>query len=722
MASNKAHLLAQNVEQWLAHDHKHGPKSSMPYSSSVLAANQYVPSSGQSLAPVPPAGYPPLGVNPDPIMKPANASPVNETFLGQTTVTTATTTVTTTLRDGAMTIKRMKQMAEEQHHRGVELQAANGRLKSQVNQAQGQVAQLQQAFQRERQVYSDLKTKQQALDKHIEDFNGILESVDVKHLKLSSNLQMLTQDQEKFDARLSKASEEMANTDSSLETNLQKYISLEKEFKRIETTVDDIHSLNKELSEEVVKCRAMVSEKDKHILCSNQKLDELRAKHIKLESSFSQAKAKYDSELTQKTSELTSKQDNLAKTVSSLNEMLVSRQNEIDARKCSDLALSQQKAKLLQYQKSIRGCLQKFEKTRKGETNRLGTSVEDGIAKWEASISLCQERVKLVRGKNANLQAEVRKNKKELADKSDKLEKLTDEKKSLEKKVSDQDCDLRKALEDLEETQSDLKVASEAKDDLQRKLLALKEEQKQYCLSLSNTNANELKKMKCKMDEEVKRIQKDSKDQLRSKDESFAALKQKLADAEKKVKDSENETKTLTEKHNKEMDAAAKRNEIVSQEKSDHEARVRELESSLADMQEECTSLKSKLENAIANAAKNEKANLSKENPTKLPEMDSPGKKEDNQKDRRLPGRQSSQSTRAKYARRSDKRSSNRAKPRSAKPLARKKLKQSYQKPKGSDRWDWEDGKDDEGSNEKDNGAHKVDALFEDSFLDPYSF
>ena len=119
-------------------------------------------------------------------------------------VTTSTTTVTAYQSDGALTIKRMKEMAEEQHHRNVELQAGNCQLASQLKQAQQQIADLKKAFKAERLGYSDVKSKQDRLDRHLEDFNGILEGIDIAHLKLGETTNRCQSQQEDFSSRLAK--------------------------------------------------------------------------------------------------------------------------------------------------------------------------------------------------------------------------------------------------------------------------------------------------------------------------------------------------------------------------------------------------------------------------------------------------------------------------------------------------------------------------------------
>ena len=142
-------------------------------------------------------------------------------------VTTSTTTVTAYQSDGAITIKRMKEMAEEQHHRNVELQAANCHLTSQLKQAKHQISELKKAFKAERLAYSDMKSKQNRLDKHLEDFNGILEGIDVAHLKLSTNVNKCQSQQEDFNSKLSKSLEENARIKGLQEENLDRYLKLE---------------------------------------------------------------------------------------------------------------------------------------------------------------------------------------------------------------------------------------------------------------------------------------------------------------------------------------------------------------------------------------------------------------------------------------------------------------------------------------------------------------
>ena len=466
-----------------------------------------------------------------PDMKPVGHAPQNAAFVGQTTMTTSTMTVTTSLPDGSMTIKRMKQMAQEQHHRNVELQTANCHLTTKLKQTQDELDHLRKSFLSERQLYEDMRTKQHALDKHIDDFSGILETIDVKHLKLNDALHSLQAHQKASDADLAQALSEVAQSDAGHRTNFDKCAALEDKLKTLEISANHAHLINKELSEELAKHQTLIAEKSKQAGEANEKLEALRSTHSKLEASFSETKATGDANLRQRTAELTSAQDELSRTVNNLNEMLVARQKDAEAHKHAKQALHAERRRTQQCFVLLRKALEQFERQQCVAQSNLSKALTTHAAKWSRVVLASTCKVKAVRGTLAGLKDEAKAKQDNISGLSQALARTQAEKALVEGRLDRVAVSLDEKTGVATALGSEVKAVGTENAELRAQLVSLKEEQKAYLYRVSNQNASELQKMKLEMTRQVEEVRQEHAQELKAKTDALDATDRKLRTA-----------------------------------------------------------------------------------------------------------------------------------------------------------------------------------------------
>lgn len=448
-------------------------------------------------------------------------------------VTTSTTTVTAYQSDGALTIKRMKEMAEEQHHRNVELQAGNCQLASQLKQAQQQIADLKKAFKAERLGYSDVKSKQDRLDRHLEDFNGILEGIDIAHLKLGETTNRCQSQQEDFSSRLAKTLEEITRAQAQQKESVGRYLDLERRVSEVSDRVAQAREANREISGELVTSRALASEKADQERECRDRLEESRAQQARLEAELSEARARHEQESKQKAIETEVLKQELSRTVSSLNGYLELRQREHDEKVRAQTELSEERARWSRAEARTREALGAFEaKVAEAQAGRQ-RDAETMLSRCEGRVTAMARGVGRAAREVAGLRSRCDAQAKKLKQSEDLACTVNRQNDELTARVASVAADLEQASSKLVMKTSEAEMARKESQDLRRQLRATKEEQKQYCVALSNQNASELNKMKEKMKEEGEDLRRRLEEEERGREEEVGAWRAKHDQASK---------------------------------------------------------------------------------------------------------------------------------------------------------------------------------------------
>ena len=427
-------------------------------------------------------------------------------------VMTSTTTVTAYQSDGALTIKRMKEMAEEQHHRNVELQAGNCQLASQLKQAQQQIADLKKVFKAERLGHSDVKSKQDRLDRHLEDFNGILEGIDIAHLKLGETTNRCQSQQEDFSSRLAKTLEEITRAQAQQKESVGRYLDLERRVSEVSDRVAQAREANREISGELVTSRAQ---------------------QARLEAELSEARARHEQESKQKAIETEVLKQELSRTVSSLNGYLELRQREHDEKVRAQTELSEERARWSRAEARTREALGAFEaKVAEAQAGRQ-RDAETMLSRCEGRVTAMARGVGRAAREVAGLRSRCDAQAKKLKQSEDLACTVNRQNDELTARVASVAADLEQASSKLVMKTSEAEMARKESQDLRRQLRATKEEQKQYCVALSNQNASELNKMKEKMKEEGEDLRRRLEEEERGREEEVGAWRAKHDQASK---------------------------------------------------------------------------------------------------------------------------------------------------------------------------------------------
>lgn len=529
-------------------------------------------------------------------------------------VTTSTTTVTAYQSDGAITIKRMKEMAEEQHHRNVELQAANCHLTSQLKQAKHQISELKKAFKAERLAYSDMKSKQNRLDKHLEDFNGILEGIDVAHLKLSTNVNKCQSQQEDFNSKLSKSLEENARIKGLQEENLDRYLKLETRVGGMSDLIAAAKTVNKETWSELVKCRALISEKTEQQEICQAKLEEDRAVQAKLEAELAEVKGKYAADVKQKSIDHEVMKQELSRTVSSLNGYLELRQREHDQKVQAQNLFREERSRGSRVEAAMRKVLREAEGAAKRAAEAHLKEGELRVAKWETAVGSMQTKFAAITKALVSRSEEVRAQAAALAEKEAVIERVSGETERIASLVSGLDA----ASSKLVMKTSEAEMAEKESQEMRRQLKSLKEEQKQYFIALSNQNASELNKMKTKMKEEVEatkiKMRKDleqkegERGEWKEKHDALAAEAEDLRrNLEERIRTNQEDLKRALGSH---REASAAKEQALEARLKEAEAKARQAEDKSRAAEEARASLAGALATAREEVEEGKRARL----------------------------------------------------------------------------------------------------------------
>ena len=519
--------------------------------------------------------------------------------------TTTTTTQVWSYRDGAMTIKRMKEMAEEQHHRNVGLQAANCQLSSQLKQAQDQIAQLRNAFQTERLAYADMKSKQTQLDKHIEDFNGILEDIDVTHLKLTTSMNKCHTQQEDLVSKLEESCKHTTSIDAMQKKNLESYSKLELRVIAMDHKASAAQDVNKGISDELVKCKTMISEKEAQLETCQSQLDSARANQVKLESSLSAIQGKYDNDMKQKDLDQAVLKQELSRTVNSLNDYLEQRRVEQEKKLQAEKHLQCERERSLRQENATRQGVKDFVVCMSKKQEVLESNVKERVNKWDKTLQSFRERLMKVSKSVEKKCNQLKLQQQALKSDRDIIRGLKTERDELTEKVRSLNSKLESTSTDLMSKTAEADIAAKERKEMQKQLKCLKEEQKQYCIALSNQNASELNKMKQKMKEEVEDVKEKLQNQLEEKqkacstlDEENKTLQESLDQARKHLEEmkvsTENQMKKDRSAHQKEL-----RDQTLKFQKD-----IQNLETDLSKARRESGDLRNQLNAALAESSR----------------------------------------------------------------------------------------------------------------------
>ena len=520
----------------------------------------------------------------------------NPPSLLQVTKTTTTTQVTTSI-----TINRLKEMAEEQHHRNLQLQGSNCQLTSQLKQAQNQIEEMKKAIKTERLAYSDMKSKQSRLDKHIEAFNGILQGIDITHLKLSTAMNACQTQQEEFSTSLKKSLDGHDKLSALQKRTLSQYSGLDSRAAAMSSDVNDAKNENKKISNELVKCKALISEKSKQLEDAQKQLEELRVGQVKLKSDLSLANAKYDADMKKCSMDQEVLKQELSRTVNSLNGYLETRQREADQKAEAQKLLKIEKAKVASMTKATHKILIEFTAGIKNAEENQEKSRESRFSKWDSVLLSCNQRISKVSEVLLKIREKSQTQQKDLKVKEDTIKTINLEKDELAVRVTSLSSNLDSTQSKLVMKTSEAEIATKEGKEMQKQLKSLKEEQKQYCIALSNQNASELNKMKEKMREEVEAAKGKLRAELEERESNHGVLKGKHDVLEESLMKTRRELDEFQKNAEEEM----KRSKVSYEGKLKdqmirYESKINALESSLARVNEKSAQLEEDLANASA--------------------------------------------------------------------------------------------------------------------------
>ncbi|QDZ22125.1 hypothetical protein HOP50_07g46650 [Chloropicon primus] len=504
-------------------------------------------------------------------------------------VTTSTTTVTAiTQSDGAITIKRMKEMAEEQHHRNVELQAANCQLTSQLKQAQHQISELKKAFKAERVGYSDIKFKQERLDRHLEDFNGILEGIDIAHLRLNTSTNKCQSQQEEFTSKLAKSLEESSRVRAQQKESVDRCVRLEARVAEVSREVEAAKEVNKRISDELVTSRALVSEKSDQQGDCQKKLEESRAARAQATAELAELRSKYEADMKQKTIDHEVVKQELSRTVASLNDYLELRQKEHAQRVRAESLLEEVRGRGAKVDGATREALRSHHSKMLRALKEREDGVNSRLAKWSAALGSMGKRVLAVSKALGRLDQQSSALRKALKAKEEAVVKVNVQNDELTTRLTSLISDLDSASSKLVVKTSEAEISKKECEETRRQLKSLKDEQKQYCIALSNQNASELTKMKEKMKEEVESLKEELQREVRGKESERSAWEDKHRALEESLgaarRDLQAKEKGFAESKRQILQSGE---EALRSLRQEHEARVGDLKEKLAEAMEQ---------------------------------------------------------------------------------------------------------------------------------------